>query len=48
VAPSGKTVLGRDELLLFAGESPIEAFTKIILDQVMPEIPELPEDEEEP
>jgi hypothetical protein len=48
VAPSGKTLLGRDELLLLAGESPLEALTKIILDQEMPEIPELPDDGVEP
>lgn len=48
VAPSGKTVLGRDELLLLAGESPLEALRRIVLDEEMPEIPELPDDEAAP
>ena len=48
ISPSGKVVLGYDELLLLAGDSPEGALENIVLGREMPEIPELSEDEEEP
>lgn len=48
VSPSGKVVLGYDELLLLAGDSPEGALENIVLGREMPEIPELEGREEEP
>ena len=48
ISPSGKVVLGYDELLLLAGDSPEGALENIVLGREMPEIPEPSEDEEEP
>lgn len=48
MSPSGKVVLGYDELLLLAGDNPEGALENIVLGRAMPEIPELPEDVEQP